>query len=60
MNQVDLTSGVEQAWSNVATFAPKLLLALVILLVGYFIARVLARALDRILERVGFDRLVER
>lgn len=60
MNQVDLTSGVEQAWSNVAIFAPKLLLALVILIVGYLIARVLARALDRILERVGFDRLVER
>lgn len=42
------------------TFAPKLLLAIVILIVGYFIAKLLARALDRLLERVGFDRLVER
>jgi hypothetical protein len=33
---------------------------LLILLVGYFIAKAIARILDRVLERVGFDRAVER
>ena len=47
-------------WSNVATFVPKLLGFLVILIVGYFIAKLIAKAANAILERVGFDRAVER
>jgi hypothetical protein len=57
---VDFQGGIENAWSNVATFVPKLLAALVILLVGYLVAKLISRILDRILERVGFDRAVER
>jgi hypothetical protein len=33
---------------------------LVILVVGYFIAKAITKILDRVLERVGFDRAVER
>ena len=36
---VDYQAGIESAWSNVATFVPKLLAALVILLIGYIVAR---------------------
>ena len=57
---VDFQGGIESAWSNVATFVPKLAAALVILIVGYLVAKVVSRILDRILERVGFDRVVER
>ena len=57
---VDFQGGIENAWSNVATFVPKLVAALVIVLVGYFVAKLISRILDRILERVGFDRVVER
>jgi len=57
---VDYQAGIENAWSNVATFIPKLLAALVILLVGYFVAKVIAGILNKVLERVGFDRVVER
>ena len=57
---VDYQAGIENAWSNVATFIPKLLAALVILLVGYFVAKAIASILDKVLERVGFDRVVER
>ena len=57
---VDYQAGIENAWSNVATFVPKLLAALVILLVGYFVAKAIASILDKVLERVGFDRVVER
>jgi len=46
--------------STVATFVPMLLLFLVILIVGIFIAKAVAKALSVILERVGFDRAVER
>lgn len=60
MNDVDLQGGIENAWSNVATFLPKLAAALVILVVGYFVAKLISSILDRVLERVGFDRMVER
>src|SRR5215204_3101632 len=57
---VDYQAGIESAWSNVATFIPKLLAALVILLVGYIVAKAIAGILNKVLERVGFDRVVER
>jgi prepilin signal peptidase PulO-like enzyme (type II secretory pathway) len=57
---VDFQSGVTSAWSNVITFVPKLAAALLIILVGYLIAKVVASVLDKVLERVGFDRAVER
>jgi hypothetical protein len=46
--------------SLVFTFVPKLLLFLVILLIGWLIAKALRKAVNAILERVGFDRAVER
>jgi Conserved TM helix len=57
---VDYQAGIESAWSNVATFVPKLLAALVILLIGYIVAKAVASILNKLLERVGFDRVVER
>jgi Conserved TM helix len=56
----EFKTGIGDAWANVATFLPKLLGFLLILIIGYFIAKVLARILSGILERVGFDRAVER
>jgi MFS family permease len=60
MNRVDFTRGLEQAWTDFMTFLPKLLLAVVILVIGYFVAKLLCRLLNALLDRVGFDRLVER
>jgi hypothetical protein len=57
---VDFQGGVSSAWSNVITFVPKLAAALVIILVGYLLAKVIASVLNKVLERVGFDRAVER
>src|SRR5919199_287049 len=57
---VDFQGGVSSAWSNVITFVPKLAAALVIILVGYLLAKVVASVLNKVLERVGFDRAVER
>jgi Conserved TM helix len=60
MLAIDIESGLTEAWERVATFVPKLLGFLLILVVGYFVAKLLARVVDRLLERVGFDRWVER
>jgi small-conductance mechanosensitive channel len=53
-------NGLGDAWASVATFLPKLVGFLLILIIGYFIAKLLAKVVDGILERVGFDRMVER
>jgi hypothetical protein len=57
---VDFQGGTEDAWSNVARFVPKLAAALLILILGYIVAKAISRILNKILERVGFDRVVER
>jgi Mechanosensitive ion channel, conserved TM helix len=57
---VDWQQGLEDAWRNVAAFVPKLIGALVILIIGLLVARLLAGIVNKVLERVGFDRAVER
>ena len=57
---VDYGQGVSDAWSTVATFIPKLLAFLIILLIGWLVAKAVEKILDKVLERVGFDRWVER
>lgn len=54
------SQGIQTAWTHVAAFVPKLVGFLVILLIGYFLAKAIEKILDRVLERVGFDRWVER
>jgi hypothetical protein len=44
----------------VALFVPKFIAFLLILLIGWFVAKAIGKAVDKILERVGFDRAVER
>jgi hypothetical protein len=39
---VDYQAGIESAWSNVVTFVPKLVAGLLILLIGYVVARAAA------------------
>jgi hypothetical protein len=57
---VEWSQGVEDAWSDVASFVPKLLGFLIILAIGYFVVKAIAKIADSVLERVGFDRAVER
>ena len=56
----ELRDGLGDAWASIATFLPKLVGILLIVFIGYFVAKAIAKILDGILERVGFDRLVER
>jgi hypothetical protein len=56
----DYTTGLSNAWSNVATFVPKLVVFLIIVVVGWIIAKAITKAISAVLTRVGFDRAVER
>ena len=57
---IEFSQGIEDAWSDVASFVPKFLGFLIILIVGWFVAKAIARIANAALERVGFDRAVER
>jgi len=56
----NIQAALRDALSTVAGFVPRLLLFLVILLVGWLIAKALRKVVDKLLERVGFDHAVER
>ncbi|SDH06973.1 mechanosensitive ion channel family protein [Klenkia brasiliensis] len=56
----DVGQSTRNALDTVLQFLPRLVLFLVILAVGYFIAKALEKVLVRVLDRVGFERAVER
>jgi Conserved TM helix len=56
----EFRDGLGDAFSSIATFLPKMVGFLLILIIGYFVAKAVAGILDKVLERVGFDRAVER
>ena len=60
MYAVEFSQGIEDAWTDVAAFVPKLVAFLLILVIGWFIAKSLGKAFNAVLERVGFDDAVER
>ncbi len=57
---VDFGASVNQGLNTFANFVPKFLGFLLILIVGYFIAKIVAKILDKVLERVHFDEAVEK
>lgn len=60
MFAIDFEGGIEDAWSDVATFVPELAAFLAVLVIGYIIAKIVARVLNRLLKRAGFERALER
>jgi hypothetical protein len=57
---VDFTGGLNDAWSKVAQFVPKLVGFVIVLAIGWFISKMIARVLDRVLRKVGSEKLAER
>lgn len=55
-----MTAGLDNAWIAVATFVPKLIGFILILVIGLILAKVIAKAIAKLLEKVGFDKVVER
>jgi Mechanosensitive ion channel, conserved TM helix len=57
---MNLTQWWNDAVGAVITFLPKFAVFLVILLIGWLVAKALRKVVDVVLTRVGFDRAVER
>ncbi|MEU8300168.1 hypothetical protein AB0C04_23175 [Micromonospora sp. NPDC048909] len=60
VQQVDIGNAVSDAWREVLLFVPKAVAFIVILVIGWIIARVVLKVVDTVLERLGFDKAVER
>jgi hypothetical protein len=52
--------GLRDAWENIVEFTPRLIGALLILLIGWLLSILIRSVLRRVLDRIGFDRLLER
>ncbi|WP_206050921.1 mechanosensitive ion channel family protein [Nocardioides speluncae] len=57
---IDWEGGLDDAWTSVASFVPKLLVFLVVLFVAWIVAKFVAKAVGMILERVGFTKLLDK
>lgn len=57
---VEFTKGIEDAWSDVAQFVPKLVGALVVFVIGWIVAKAIRKIGVTVLKRVHFDDLVDR
>ncbi|MEC3979403.1 mechanosensitive ion channel family protein [Amycolatopsis sp. H20-H5] len=55
-----LKDGLGQAWNLVATFVPKLIFFLIILLIGWLIAKAVSKALTLVLGKLGFSKVIEK
>ena len=55
-----LRDGFVEVGSAVVNFVPRLVGALLILVIGWFLARMIRGALRKVAEKVGFDRLLDR
>jgi hypothetical protein len=53
-------SGLGDAWAGFAAFLPKLIGFLLVLVIGYVVAKAVARIIVRVLDRLGFERAVEK
>lgn len=60
MNLDALRDGLDQAWTTVAAFTPKLLAAVAILVIGWFVARIVRSMTKRVLTRLRFNELIAR
>ena len=61
MGWVDgLTEALTTSLSQIGAFFPTLILAILLLVVGYFLARIFSLAITRFLQFVGLDRLLSR
>ncbi|MEO7448781.1 MAG: hypothetical protein ABI336_10955 [Humibacillus sp.] len=56
----NISTALTDLWRTLLLFVPKAVAFLLILLIGWFIAKAIGKAVGAILERVGFDKVVER
>ncbi len=57
---IDWRSGVSDAWSDLVSFLPKLLAFLLVLIIGWIVARIIRSLVTRGLRAIKFDRIIDR
>lgn len=60
VGQVNIGTALTDFWRSVLLIIPRAVAFVVILVVGWFVARIVLKVVDSVLERIGFDRWVER
>ncbi|MEX2588245.1 MAG: hypothetical protein WD602_09700 [Actinomycetota bacterium] len=60
LDDINVRQPVENALSDVASFVPKLLGAILVLIIGWLVARAIQKLTHTILTKVRFDALVDR
>lgn len=60
MFAVEWSQGIEDAWSDLASFIPKVIAAIAVFLIGWFIARIIRKVIERVLAAIRFDHYVDR
>ncbi|MGC1211963.1 MAG: hypothetical protein WA890_11950 [Micromonospora sp.] len=60
VGQANIGDALADMWRSVLLFIPRAIAFIVILVVGWLIARAVLKIVDAALERVGFDKWVER
>lgn len=57
---VDWTGGITSMWNSFTTWVPRFVGFLIVLLIGWIIAKVIGKAVESVLRRVHFERVMER
>lgn len=57
---IEWSSGLEDSWSSIASFVPKLVAFLIVVIIGWIVAKIVARVLGKVLEKLGFGRLLDK
>jgi hypothetical protein len=60
MLAIEWSQGIEDAWADLASWVPKVIGAVVVILVGWFIARIIRKVVERILAALKFDQYVDK
>ncbi len=58
--EISYREGIEEAWTDLATFVPKVIAAVLVFVVGWFIARIIRNVAHRLLTKIKFDAAVDR
>ena len=57
---IEWSNGIEEAWNDVAAFIPKLVAAIVVFLIGWFVAKIIRKVIVRVLNKINFDSYVDK
>jgi hypothetical protein len=57
---VDWTGGINSMWNSFTTWVPRFVGFLLVLVIGWMVAKVIGKAVESVLRRVHFERVMER